>query len=53
VTLDEVTEWEMGRTEPTISCLRRLTEHVDLLDDQLDLRPGHQPSIGERLADLL
>jgi len=52
VTLSVVAEWEMGKAEPTVSRLRRLTEHFGVRDDQIDLRPGHEPTIGERLADL-
>ena len=51
VTLDDVVEWEQGRTEPTTSRLRVLSEHFGVRDDQIDLRPGHDPSIAERLAD--
>ena len=51
VTLHEVTDWEAGRTEPTTSRLRALTEHFGVRDDQIDLRPGHSPSITERLTD--
>ena len=53
VTLSEVTEWEMGRREPTISRLRVLTEHFEVRDDQLNLRPGDPLSLGERLMTLL
>ena len=53
VNLSEVTEWEMGRREPTISRLRVLTEHFGVRDDQLNLRPGDPPSLGERLMALL
>ena len=52
-TLHKVTDWETGRTEPTISRLRALTAHFGVRDDQIDLRPGHPPSITERLADAL
>jgi transcriptional regulator with XRE-family HTH domain len=51
VTLHEVTDWETGRTEPTTSRLRALTAHFGVRDDQIDLKPGHSPSITERLAD--
>ena len=47
-----VADWEMGKTEPTVSRLHALTEHFGVRDDQIDLRPGHPRSIGERLADL-
>jgi transcriptional regulator with XRE-family HTH domain len=53
VTLDEVVDWERGTTEPTMSRLRALTEHFGVRDDQIDLRPGHAPSIAERLTDAL
>ena len=43
----------MGKAEPTISRLRALTEHFGIRDDQIDLNPGHPPSITERLADAL
>ena len=49
----DVAEWEMGRTEPTMSRLRALTEHFGVRDDQIDLRPGHAPSVIERLTDAL
>ena len=52
VTSEEVVEWEMGKAEPTISRLRALTEHFGVRDDQIDLRPGHPPTITERLASL-
>jgi transcriptional regulator with XRE-family HTH domain len=48
-----VMEWEMGRTEPTISRLRALTEHFGVRDDQINLKPGQPPTLGERLADAL
>ena len=53
VTLEEVVEWEMGKAEPTISRLRALTGHFGVRDDQINLRPGDQPSLVDRLADLL
>ena len=53
VTTKEVTDWETGTPEPTISRLRALTEHFGVRDDQIDLRPGHPPSITERLTDAL
>ena len=52
VTVHQVTEWEMGKAEPTISRLRLLTEHFGVRDDQIELQPGHPPSLGDRLADL-
>ena len=51
VTLDEVTNWEMGKAEPGLSRLRVLTEHFGVRDDEINLKPGHEPTLGERLAD--
>ena len=51
VTLDEVTNWEMGKAAPGLSRLRILTEHFGVRDDQINLRPGQPPTLGERLAD--
>ncbi len=48
----DVVDWEMGRTEPTISHLRALTEHFGVRDDQIKLRPGDPPSLADRLAKL-
>ena len=53
VTLDEVVDWERGTAEPTLSRLRALTEHFGVRDDQIDLNPGHPPSIAERIMHLL
>ena len=49
VTLNEVTDWEMGRGEPTISRMRALTEHFGVRDDQINLRPRDASSIADRL----
>ena len=49
VTLDEVTDWEMGRGEPTISRMRALTEHFGVRDDQINLRPRDDSSMADRL----
>ena len=52
VTLQQVTDWEVGRGEPTISRLRALTQHFGVRDDQINLRPADPPSIAERVAEL-
>ncbi len=52
-TLDEVTEWELGRAQPRIARMRALTEHFGVRDDQINREPGHPPSIADRLGDLL
>ena len=51
VTSKEITDWETGTAEPTILRLRALTEHFGVRDDEIDLRPGHDPSLTERLTD--
>ena len=53
VTLDEVTDWELGRGQPRIARMRSLTEHFGVRDDQIDLEPGDTPSLADRLGDLL
>ncbi len=49
VTVNEVTAWERGQAEPTVSRLRALTEHFGVRDDQIDLRPRDSSSIANRL----
>ena len=53
VTSEEVVEWEMGKTEPTILRLGALTGHFGVRDDQITLRPGDPPSLVDRLAEFL
>ena len=48
-----VVDWELGRSEPTISRLRALTEHFGVRDDQINLQPGQPRTLGERLAEAL
>jgi len=52
VTPSHIVDWEHGTTEPSIERLRRLTEHFDVQDDEIDLAPGHPRSITERLKDM-
>ena len=52
VTLQQITDWEMGRGEPTISRLQALTRHFGVRDDQIKLRPGDPPSLADRLGKL-
>lgn len=47
-----VADWEMSRTEPTVSRHRALTKHFSVRDDQVNLRPSDPPSFGDRLAKL-
>jgi transcriptional regulator with XRE-family HTH domain len=53
VTLDELTEWELGRAQPGIARMQVLTEHFGVRDDQIKLDPGRPPSIADRLGELL
>ena len=53
VTLDEVTEWELGRAQPRIARMRALTEHIGVRDNQITREPGQPPSVGDRWGDLL
>jgi transcriptional regulator with XRE-family HTH domain len=53
VTLDEVTDWELGRAQPRTARMRALTEHFGVRDDQITLEPGRPPSIGDRFGELL
>jgi transcriptional regulator with XRE-family HTH domain len=46
VTSKEITDWETGTAEPTISRLRALTEHFGVRDDQIIFgRDTHHPSL--------
>ena len=45
----DVAAWEAGVAEPTISRLRALTEHFEVRNDQINLRPGESSSIANRL----
>ena len=51
VTLDEVTDWELGRAEPGLSRLRVLTEHFGVRNDEIKLRPVDPLSITKLLED--
>ncbi len=53
VTLNDVTDWEMGRAAPTLSRLRALTAHFGVRDDHIELEPRRPPSLANRLAKLL
>ena len=41
--VEEVTAWELGRAEPTITYLTALTTHFDVRDDQINFRPQDPP----------
>jgi transcriptional regulator with XRE-family HTH domain len=53
VSPNQVAEWETGTAEPTITYLLALTQHFDIRDDQINLRPQVPPSLGERIADVV
>jgi transcriptional regulator with XRE-family HTH domain len=48
---NDIAEWEMGRAEPGIARMKALTEHFGVRDDEINLKPGQSPKLGERLAD--
>ena len=50
---NDVAAWEMGRAEPGISRMRALTEHFGVRDDEINLKPGQPPTLGEQLRDAL
>ena len=53
VTLQDIHELEQGIAGPSVERLRRLTKHFGVRDDDIDLEPGHSPSLGEQLGDAL
>jgi transcriptional regulator with XRE-family HTH domain len=53
ITLDEVTDWEMGTAAPGVERMRLLTEHFGIRDDQINLEPSRAPTLGEQLSDAL
>jgi transcriptional regulator with XRE-family HTH domain len=53
VTLSELTDWELGRAAPGVTRVRLLTEHFGIRDDQINLEPHRDPSLGEQLKDAL
>jgi transcriptional regulator with XRE-family HTH domain len=40
VTLDEVSDWELGQAEPPLFRIQALAEHFDVDEYDLDLRPA-------------
>jgi transcriptional regulator with XRE-family HTH domain len=53
VTLDELTNWELGTAAPGVARVRLLTEHFGIRDDQINLEPSRTPTLGEQLRDAL
>jgi transcriptional regulator with XRE-family HTH domain len=53
VTLDELTDWELGTAAPGVERMRLLTEHFGIRDDQINLEPNRAPTLGEQLRDAL
>jgi transcriptional regulator with XRE-family HTH domain len=52
-TPQDIQDLERGIASPSVERLRLLTEHFGVRDDEIDLEPGHEPSLGERLGDVL
>lgn len=48
---NDIAEWEVGTAQPGISRMRVLTEHFGVRDDEINLKPGLPPTLGERLTD--
>jgi transcriptional regulator with XRE-family HTH domain len=46
VTLDDVSDWELGQAEPGLSNVRALAEHFDVSENDLEL-----VSVGDRARD--
>ena len=44
VTLDDVSDWELGQAEPGLSNVRALAEHFDVAEYDLDLNPLREPT---------
>jgi transcriptional regulator with XRE-family HTH domain len=40
VSLDEVTDYELGEAEPSVTRLRALAEHFGVAETEIDLRPN-------------
>jgi DNA-binding XRE family transcriptional regulator len=40
VTLDQVTDWELGRAAPGLSLVHSLAEHFDVPEFDLELHPA-------------
>ena len=49
----EVTEWELGRAEPSVERTLALAKHFGVRDDQINLEPQRPPTLGEHLRDAL
>jgi hypothetical protein len=41
----------MGKAAPGLSRMRVLTAHFGVRDDEINLKPGQEPTLGERLED--
>ena len=52
-TLTETHDLETGIASPSVEQLQLLTKHFGVRDEDIDLEPGHAPSLGERLGDAL
>jgi transcriptional regulator with XRE-family HTH domain len=52
-TLSDIQDLEEGIASPSVTRLRLLTEHFGVREEEIDLEPGHPPSLGERLGEAL
>ena len=53
VTHATIVDYEQGVAGPSIPTLRALTEHFGVRDDEIDLEPNHEPTLGQRVVDAL
>jgi transcriptional regulator with XRE-family HTH domain len=49
VPVQHIDEWEQGVAEPTVSAFQALAAHFGVREDEINLRPGDDPSLAERL----
>jgi transcriptional regulator with XRE-family HTH domain len=49
----DIQDLEAGSASPSVTRLRLLTEHFGVRAEEIDLEPGHAPSLGEQVVDAL
>ena len=52
-TLTDINDLERGVAGPSVTRLRRLTEHFGVREEDIALEPNRSPSLGEQLRDAL
>ena len=46
-TLTDINDLERGVAGPSVTRLRRLTDHFGVPEEDIELEPNHPPSLGE------